>query len=108
MDLSARLGAWRVLPGDPGDLLRLALPIVAGGVAGGSGDVIELTGATAVVTVSLHLLPGEVGRPRDLAFDLTRAGRPGDVPVPGVVTLWRSPARRRSSTGSGRPGGTSS
>lgn len=83
---SARLGAWRVLPGDPGDLLRLALPIVTGGVAGGSGDVIDLTGTTAVVTVSLHLLPGDVGRPRDLVFDLTRAGRPGDVPVPGVVT----------------------
>lgn len=83
---SARLGTWRVLPGDPGDLLRLALPITSGGVAGESGDVIDLTGATAVVTVSLHLLPGDVGRPRDLAFDLDRAGRPGDVPVPGVVT----------------------
>ncbi|MEW9529423.1 TULIP family P47-like protein [Microbispora sp. NPDC049125] len=108
---SGTLDAWRILPGEPGDLLRLALPIASGSVTAGEGGAIDLTGLDAVVMVALRLLPGEEGlppggnplhreedelpageeasrgeRPGDLVFDLREAGRLGDDAVPGVVT----------------------
>ncbi|MCT9932152.1 TULIP family P47-like protein [Planotetraspora sp. A-T 1434] len=84
---SGTLSAWRILPGDTGDLLRLALPIATGTVQAGSGRAIDLAGLTAVVTVSLELLPSDLSSgPGNLVFSLRKAAKTGDSPVPGVVT----------------------
>jgi hypothetical protein len=83
---SGKFGAWQVLPGDPGDLLRLALPIVAGTVSAGDATPLDLTGLTAVVAVSLELLPRSETRSQDLVFAFHAAGMLDDAPKAGVVT----------------------
>jgi hypothetical protein len=77
-------GAWRVLSGGSGELLRLALPITSGQIRGGTAEPIDLSGIEAIVDVSLRLLPS--GTKQDLVFSFGTAGRLGDAPRPDVVT----------------------
>lgn len=83
---SGMFGPWRLLPSDPGDLVRLALPIPTGSVSAGSDPPIDLAGLTAIVQVSLELLSRDQDRSRNLVFSFHAAGMFGDDPKPGLVT----------------------
>ena len=84
--LQGEFGAWQVVPGGSGNLLRLAVPIVAGSIQPGAGAAVDLAGSTAVVEISLDLLPTADGRSQHLVFALHQAAQTGATPQPGVVT----------------------
>ena len=85
-EMQGEFGPWQIVPGGSGNLLRLAVPIGAGSIRAGSGNPIDLAGATAVVDVSLELLPAPDNRSQQLVFALHKAAVLGDAPQPGVVT----------------------
>ncbi|MHA6758310.1 TULIP family P47-like protein [Streptacidiphilus sp. PAMC 29251] len=85
-DLQGEFGPWRIVPGGSGNLLRLAVPIAAGTVRPGAAAGIDLAGCTALVDVSLELLPAPDGHSQDLVFALHQAGQLGDQGRPGVIT----------------------
>jgi hypothetical protein len=70
-----------------GNILRLAVPIASGSIRPTDGAAVDLAGATALVDVSLELLPTAEGR--NLVLALHKAGQVGDPARPGVVTPVR-------------------
>jgi hypothetical protein len=83
-ELQGEFGPWQIVPGGSGSLLRLALPIAAGTIRPDGGASIDLAGSSAVVDVSLQLLPAPDRQ--DLVFDLAKAGQVGGAAGPGVVS----------------------
>ncbi|WP_198035240.1 TULIP family P47-like protein [Streptacidiphilus rugosus] len=85
-DLHGRFGAWQIVPGGSGSLLRLALPFAEGAVVPAAASGVDLTGCTAVVDIALELLPTPVNGGNRLVFSLHGAQEQGAAPTPGVVT----------------------
>jgi Clostridium P-47 protein len=85
-EIHGNFGPWQIVAGGSGNLLRLSVPIAAGAITPAGGASIDLTGATAVVDVSLQLLPAPDGQAKDLVFDLAKAGQVGGAGGPGVVS----------------------
>jgi len=85
-ELQGEFGPWQVVAGGSGSLLRLSVPIATGSIRPGVGAVVDLAGSTAVLEVSLDLLPTADGRSQHLVFALDRAATTGAVPQPGAVT----------------------
>ncbi|MEZ0092564.1 TULIP family P47-like protein [Streptacidiphilus sp. EB129] len=100
-DLQGEFGTWRIVPGGSGSLLRLAVPITAGTVRPGTGAGVDLAGCTALVDVSLELLPAPDGRSQDLVFALHQAGQLGEQSRPGVITpvLLQAPTATSAALG---------
>jgi hypothetical protein len=88
-DLQGEFGAWQIVAGGSGNLLRLAVPIAAGSIRPAGGAAIGLAGATVVVDVSLQLLPVPDSKTTDLVFDLRQAGQAGGPAGPGIVSPIR-------------------
>lgn len=84
--LQGIFGAWRIVQGGSGNLLRLEVPLTAGTIQAAGGKPIDVAGADTVVDVSLDLLPAAAGNAQNLVFALHKAAQFGDTPQPGAVT----------------------
>ncbi|MEV0094835.1 TULIP family P47-like protein [Streptomyces sp. NPDC050738] len=88
-ELQGEFGTWRIVPGGSGNILRVVVPIAAGTIRPASAGPVDLAGSSALVDVSLELLPTADGRSQNLVFAMHQAGRVGVPSIPGVVTPVR-------------------
>ncbi|MFE0460267.1 TULIP family P47-like protein [Kitasatospora sp. NPDC058965] len=85
-DLHGVFGAWQIVPGGSGSLLRLALPFATGAVVPAGAAGVDLSGCTAVLDIALELLPAPGGGATHLVFALHGAQEQGAAARPGTVT----------------------
>lgn len=83
-------GAWQLVEGGSGQLVRVLLPIVQGELElSHDGSRVDLAGTAFVASIALDLVPTDVPQEEVLRFQVTSAAPVGTDPVPGAVTPVR-------------------
>ncbi len=100
ISVQGQFGAWTIVPGGSGQLMRLQTAIASGSISGGGAPAADLSGLAVVREVNLQLLPSSLPKQQDLKFNFKTLGVVGTPSGPGVVTpvLVLDPAKKLTFT----------